>query len=89
MALYCFAIMMSIQRKGILVYTIKLDINDTVYDKVMLFLKNVPIKNLEVKKLDESRETKKDDIVSFFRSSPLGDIQLERDKQTYQDRLSF
>lgn len=70
-------------------YTIKLDINDTVYDKVMLFLKNVPIKNLEVKKLDESRETKKDDIVSFFRSSPLGDIQLERDKQTYQDRLSF
>ena len=31
-------------------YTIKLDVNDTIYDKVMFFLKNIPITNLEVKK---------------------------------------
>jgi len=70
-------------------YTIKIDINDTIYDKVMFFLKNLPIKNLEVKKIDEEQTQKKDDIVSFFRSSPLKGIQLERESELYSDRVSL
>ena len=70
-------------------YTIKLDVNDTIYDKVMFFLNNIPIKNLEVKKIDEIQTQKKDDIVSFFRSSPLNGIQLERESELYSDRVSL
>jgi len=70
-------------------YTIKLDVNDTIYDKVMFFLKNIPIKNLEVKKIDDIQTQKKDDIISFFRSSPLNGIKLERDSQMYEDRVAF
>ena len=70
-------------------YTIKLDVNDTIYDKVMFFLKNIPIKNLEVKKVDDTQTQKKDDIVSFFRSSPLRDIELERESALYSDRVTF
>ena len=70
-------------------YTIKLDVNDTIYDKVMFFLKNIPIKNLEVKKIDDTKTQKKDDIVSFFRSSPLSGIELERESELYSDRVTF
>jgi len=70
-------------------YTIKLDVNDTIYDKVMFFLNNIPVKNLEVEKKDDIQTQKKDDIVSFFQSSPLSEITLERDKQTYTDRVTF
>ncbi len=71
-------------------YTIKLDVNDTIYDKVMFFLKNIPVTNLEVKKSDDSVSVKKDDIVSFFHNSPLaGNIQLLREKETYEDRVSL
>ena len=60
-------------------YTIKLDVNDTIYDKVMFFLKNIPVTNLEVKK---------DDIVSFFHNSPLVDsIELKRKDEIYKDRV--
>ena len=65
-------------------YTIKLDVNDTIYDKVMFFLKNIPVTNIEVKKSDENSSTQKDDIVSFFQNSPLTDnIELTREKEIY------
>ena len=70
-------------------YTIKLDVNDTIYDKVMFFLKNIPIKNLEVKKIDDTQTQKENDIVSFFRSSPLSGIQFERESELYSDRVTF
>ena len=71
-------------------YTIKLDVNDTIYDKVMFFLKNIPISNLEVQKSDDSQVKKQDDIVSFFHNSPLANnIQLIRDEEIYEDRISF
>ena len=65
-------------------YTIKLDVNDTIYDKVMFFLKNIPVTNIEVKKSDENSSTKKDDIVSFFHNSPLtSNVELTREKEIY------
>ena len=71
-------------------YTIKLDINDTLYDKVMLFLKSMPVKSIVVEKKDDESVKQQDDIVHFFQSSPLvGEISLERDSQTYTDRVAF
>jgi ethanolamine utilization protein EutA (predicted chaperonin) len=71
-------------------YTIKLDVNDTIYDKVMFFLKNIPISNLEVKKSTADTQSKKDDIVSFFHNSPLTEnIELAREKELYDERISF
>ena len=71
-------------------YTIKLDVNDTIYDKVMFFLRNIPVKNLEVKKVADTEAQKKDDIVSFFQSSPLmGEVQLEKDHEIYHEKVSF
>jgi len=72
-------------------YTIKLDVNDKFYDKIMTFLKNIPVKNIIVeKKEDKKQKDKKSDIVSFFQSSPIvGEISLERDKQNYTDRINF
>jgi len=71
-------------------YTIKLDVNDTIYDKVMFFLKNIPITNLEVKKSNDCVIEKRDDIVSFFHNSPLtNNIELSRENDIYEDRVSF
>jgi len=71
-------------------YTIKLDVNDSIFDKVMFFLKNIPIKNLEVKKVDDIQAQKKDDIISFFQSSPLrGEINLERKNEIYNGKVTF
>ena len=71
-------------------YTIKLDINDSLYDKVMLLLKSMPVKSIVVEKKDDTSVKQQDDIVHFFQSSPLvGEISLERDSQTYTDRVAF
>ena len=71
-------------------YTIKLDVNDTIYDKVMFFLKSIPVSNLEVKKSTADTQSKKDDIVSFFHNSPLTEnIELSREKELYDERVSF
>ena len=74
-------------------YTIKLNVNDTSYDKVMFFLQNIPVSNLEVKKIDESKgitQNDQDNIVSFFHNSPLLDtVNLTREKEIYEDRVSF
>lgn len=71
-------------------YTIKLDVNDTIYEKVMFFLKKIPVKNLEVKKLDDTQIQKRDNIVSFFQSSPLrGNILLEREDEIYNGKVVF
>ena len=71
-------------------YTIKIDVNDTVYDKVMLFLKKIPIKNIVVEKKDQRTSKSKENIVNFFQSSPLVDeIVLERDREAYTNRVAF
>jgi len=70
-------------------YTIKLDVNDTIYEKVMFFLKNIPVSNLEVKKIEDFQDKTQNNIVSFFHNSPLsGNIELVREKEVYEDRVS-
>ena len=71
-------------------YTIKLDINDSIYYKVMFFLNNIPVKNLEVKKVSDIQAQEKNDIISFFQSSPLkGNILLEREDEIYNEKVVF
>ena len=49
----------------------------------MLFLKNIPVKNIVVEKKESADLKSQDDIVHFFQSSPLvGEISLRRDSQT-------
>lgn len=63
-------------------YTIQFNLEDPMYDKVMLFLKHIPISNLEVQKIEKNEIEKKDNIVSFFQNSPLvGSISIERENK--------
>ncbi len=39
-------------------YTIKLDVNDKFYDKIMTFLKNIPVTNIIVEKKDDKKAKK-------------------------------
>jgi hypothetical protein len=61
-------------------YSIKLDINDKIYEKVMFFLENIPKQDLtikEIKNFDDNQ--KKTNLVEFFRNSPLvGEIEIKR-----------
>ena len=71
-------------------YTIRLDVNDKIYDKVMFFLKSIPVKNIRVEKKDIKKSNDKNDIVTFFQSSPLaGEISLEREAEEYTNRVKF
>lgn len=71
-------------------YTIKLDVNDKIYDKVMFFLKSIPVKNIRVEKIKVKKTKDNNDIVSFFQSSPIaGEVLLERESQEYTDRINF
>jgi hypothetical protein len=62
-------------------YSIKLDINDKIYEKVMFFLANIPKQDLtikEIKNFDDNQ--KKTNLVEFFRNSPLvGEVEIKRD----------
>ncbi|MFW5990194.1 MAG: hypothetical protein ACOCP1_02205 [Campylobacterales bacterium] len=71
-------------------YSIKIDIDDTIFDKVMFFLNNIPKKNIEVKKLDSSEPLHSEKMGDFFTKSPLrGEVQITRDLQTYDDRVKL
>ena len=72
-------------------YSIKLDINDKIYEKVMFFLENIPKQDLtikEIKNFDDKLE--ENSLVDFFRKSPLvGEVEIKRDSEIYSDRIEF
>ena len=70
--------------------TIKLDVSDSIFDKVMFFLDNLPKNEVKLKIEARKKDSKQHSIVDFFQNSPLRDsIELERNKEAYGDRLSF
>lgn len=72
-------------------HSIRLDINDNIFDKVMFFLNNIPSSDLKIK-IEKSQENfeKTDSLVSFFQNSPLRDeIEFDREKEVYKDRVEF
>jgi len=73
--------------------TIRLDIANDMYDKVVRFIENLS-KNkvkLYVKKDDKTTDVKKENsLVSFFRNSPLTEeVLLKRDEEVYKTRVEF
>ena len=72
-------------------YSIKLDINDKIYEKVMFFLENIPKQDLtikEIKNFDDKLE--ENSLVDFFRKSPfVGEVEIKRDSEIYSDRIEF
>jgi hypothetical protein len=72
-------------------HSIKLDIHDSIFDKVMFFLKNIPANELKIQEIKDTISHKsKNDIVDFFQKSPLvGEIEIDREKEIYKDRASF
>jgi hypothetical protein len=70
-------------------YSIKLDIDDNILDKVMLFLNNIPKKNIEVKQIN-SNNSHNEKLADFFMRSPLREeIELKRNSQVYNQRVEF
>jgi hypothetical protein len=72
-------------------HSIRLDINDNIFEKVMFFLNNIPSNDLKIK-VEKSQENfnPKDSLISFFQNSPLrGEIDLSREKEIYEDRVQF
>jgi len=67
-------------------HTIKIDISDKIYDNVMFFLKSLPKKDI---KLYTPKKESREKLTEFFHASPLQDIVLERDKETYKDRINL
>ena len=63
---------------------LELEMKDSLLDDVLKVLKKFDIKI-------KQKENKKEDLLSFFRNSPLvnEDILFERDKQNYKNRVEF
>ena len=71
-------------------YSIKLDVNDKIYDKVMFFLDNISKKDLKIKEIKNYNEPKENTLADFFQNSPLvGEVTLERESETYSNRVEF
>jgi len=71
-------------------YLVKFEINDNIFDKVMLFLNNISKQNLKIKEIKSYNDSKKDNLVDFFRKSPLvGEIKLDREDEVYLNRVEF
>lgn len=72
-------------------YSIKLDINDKIYEKVMFFLENIPKQDLTIKEIKNFEDKlEENNLVDFFRKSPLvGEIEIKRDSEIYSDRVEF
>ncbi len=70
--------------------TIKLDVSDTIYDKVMSFLQSFPKQDIKLYgEKSVARNGQQEKLTDFFRNSPLQDISLERDDEIYQSRVDF
>ena len=72
-------------------HTIKLNVSDTIFDKVMFFLENLPQKEIQLKVENNEIENRdKENLVDFFRNSPLDEtIELQRNNELYDDRIGF
>ncbi len=71
-------------------YSVSLNINENIYDKVMFFLNNISQKDIEIKELKRLEIKHDDSLVDFFRSSPIvGEIDLNRNEEVYSQRLKF
>ena len=71
-------------------YSIKLDVNEKIFDKVMFFLENISKKDLTIREIKNFDDKQDSSIVDFFRNSPLvGELDLKRESELYSQRVEF
>lgn len=71
-------------------YSIKLNIDDNILDKVMFFLNNIPKESIEVTKVNNMPAAKQEKLGDFFHNSPLtGEVSIERLSEIYKERVVF
>ena len=72
-------------------HSIKLDLNDTIFDKVMLFLNTIPNSEIQIKEIQNNPPMPKNSLVDFFQKSPLVEqLDLTRDIEQYDNnRVKF
>lgn len=71
-------------------YSIKLDVNEKIYDKVMFFLENISKKDLTIREIKNIDDKQDFNIVDFFRNSPLvGELDLKENLNYIHKELSF
>ena len=72
-------------------HSLKLTINDKIFDNIMFFLNNIPSNYLEVKEISSfSKIKQKNNLVQFFQTSPIVDeINLNRNEEIYNNRVAF
>lgn len=74
-------------------HTIKVDLSDSVFEKVMQFLQKLPQDAVfvqETKQLCKDRKAQgSNDLVDFFQSSPLKDIEITRENEIFSQRTKF
>jgi hypothetical protein len=72
--------------------TIKLEINETIYEKIMAFLSLLPKDKVHIitdRKIN-NRKKENNSFVSFFHNSPLVDeVELNRNDEIYSSRVTF
>jgi len=68
-------------------HSIRIDLSDTIYDKVMFFLQHLP--KTDIKLHYKTKEQTTDKLSDFFKDSPLNDISFERESEIYQSRVNF
>ena len=71
--------------------TIQLNISSDIFDKVMSFLERLPKNKIDIVQNNKSEkpQQKKDSLVDFFKSSPLAELELNRNTEVYQGRIEF
>ena len=72
--------------------TVKLEINETIYEKIMAFLSLMPKDKVYIVTDKKAHKAKKENssFVSFFQNSPLMDeVDLSRSEETYNGRIAF
>ncbi len=72
-------------------HSLRLNINDKIFDNIMFFLNNIPSNDLEVKEIQTTKKIKnKNNLVQFFQTSPIvNEINLTRNKEVYKNRVIF
>ena len=75
-------------------HTIRLDISNDIYDKVIAFIEKLPKNKIKLQIETKEDKTTPDNnagsLVDFFRSSPLvGEVSLEREEEVYKARVEF
>ena len=55
--------------KGYDMHTLKLEIEDTVFDKVMMFLQNLPKNEVRIK--EDIVDSKNEDFIEYLASNPI------------------